>query len=55
VTAIAAQMRNNATCTRSLAQPRGYKWIGLRVFRFGHFGISRLPQCRDVIDVHSQT
>ena len=55
VAAITAKMRNDPTGTGALAEPRGDKWIGLCILGFRHRGISRLPQCRHVIDIHSQT
>jgi hypothetical protein len=48
-------MRNDPTGARPLAEPRGDKWIGLCILGFRHCGISRLPQCRHVVDIHSQT
>jgi hypothetical protein len=48
-------MGNDSAGACALANPRGYKQIGLGILGFGHCGISRLPQCRHMIDVHTQT
>jgi hypothetical protein len=55
VTAITAKMRNDSAGASPLAEPRSDKCIGLCIPGFRHCGISRLPQCRYVIDIHSQT
>jgi hypothetical protein len=55
MTAITPQMGDDPAGACALANPRGYKQIRLGVLRLRHCGISRLPQCRNVIDVHSQT
>jgi hypothetical protein len=48
-------MGDDSACTCALANPRGHKQIRLCILRFRHCGISGLPQCRHVIDVHSKT
>ena len=54
VAAIRPQMRNDPFCTSALTHGRRCDRIGLGVLRFRHRGVTRLPQCRDVIDINSQ-
>src|SRR5215472_9852383 len=47
-------MSYNAFRTCSFTNSRRYNRIGLDVLGFRHRGVTRLPQCRHVIDVNSQ-
>jgi hypothetical protein len=55
VAAITPQVSDDSAGACALANPRGHKQIRLCILGFRHCGIARLPHCRHVIDVHSQT
>ena len=55
VTPVRTQMRGDPVRTGALADARDRDRIRLAVFRFRHRGVTRLPQCGDVIDVYAES
>jgi 8-oxo-dGTP diphosphatase len=51
VTAISAQMRDDATRSRAFAQARDRDRIGFGIFRIGHRRIACLPKRSNVVDI----